>query len=124
MDIYKRIASIETQEEYEDMQNELVDRFGEIPTQVDNLMQIVLIKHAAHENFITEIKGDKREITMYMWPEAKIDVERIPILVREYRGKLKFVPDDKCFIYTPEDKSKDLIDIVKDVVEDLSTLKG
>lgn len=124
MDIYKRIASIETQEEYEDMQNELTDRFGEIPTQVDNLMQIVLIKHAAHENFITEIKGDKREITMYMWPEAKIDVERIPILVREYRGKLKFVADENCFIYYPEDKSRDLIDIVRDVVEDLSTLKG
>ena len=124
MDIYKRIASIETQEEYEDMQNELVDRFGEIPGQVDNLMQIVLIKHAAHENFITEIKGDKNEITMYMWPEAKIDVERIPILVREYRGRLKFVPDENCFKYYPEDKSRDLIDIVKDVVEDLSTLKG
>ena len=124
MDIYKRIASIETQEEYEDMQNELVDRFGEIPAEVDNLMKIVLIKHAAHENFITEIKGDKREITMYMWPEAKIDVERIPILVREYRGKLKFVADENCFIYVPEDKSKDLIEIVRDVVEDLSTLKG
>lgn len=124
MDIYKRIASIESQEEYEDMQNELVDRFGDIPTQVDNLMQVVLIKHAAHENFITEIKGSKKEITMYMWPEAKIDVERIPILVREYRGKLKFVPDDNCFIYEPEDKSKDLIEIVRDVVEDLSTLKG
>ena len=124
MDIYKRIASIETQEEYEDMQNELVDRFGEIPTQVDNLMKIVLIKHAAHENFITEIKGNKNKITMFMWPEAKIDVERIPILVREYRGKLKFVPDDNCFEYYPEDKSRDLIEIVRDVVEDLSTLKG
>lgn len=124
MDIYKRIASIETQEEYEDMQNELVDRFGEIPTQVDNLMQIVLIKYAAHQNFITEIKGNKEKITMYMWPEAKIDVERIPILVREYRGKLKFVADDKCFIYTPDDKTKGLIEIVRKVVEDLSTLKG
>ena len=124
MDIYKRIASIETDEEYEDMQNELVDRFGEIPKEVDNLMQIVLIKHAAHENFITEIKGDKEQIRMYMWSEAKIDVERIPILVREYRGKLKFVPDDNFFVYEPDDKSKSLIDIVKDVVEDLSTLKG
>ena len=101
-----------------------MDRFGEIPTEVDNLMQIVLIKHSAHENFIIEIKGDKEQIKMYMWPEAKIDVERIPILVREYRGKLKFVPDDNSFIYYPEDKSRDLIDIVRDVVEDLSTLKG
>ncbi len=124
MDVYKRIASIETEEEYEDMQSELVDRFGEIPSQVDNLMQIVLIKHKAHENFITEITGNKNKIKMYMWPEAKIDVERIPILVREYRGKLRFVPDDKCFVYKPDDKSRDLIEIVKDVVEDLSTLKG
>ena len=49
MDVYKRIAGIETQEEYEDMQDELIDRFGEMPRQVENLLKIVLIKATAHE---------------------------------------------------------------------------
>ncbi len=125
MDIYKRIASIETDEEYEDMQSELVDRFGEIPKQVSNLMQIVLIKNRAHENYITEITGNKKELKLFMWPEAKIDVERIPILVREYRGKLRFMPgDEPYFVYTPDSSDKELIEIVKDVANDLSTLKG
>ena len=60
MDVYKRIAGIETVEEYEDMQDELVDRFGDIPTQVENLMQAVLLKAKAHKVYITEITGNKK----------------------------------------------------------------
>ena len=44
MDIYKRIAGIETVEEYEDMQDELLDRFGDIPIQVENLLKVILLK--------------------------------------------------------------------------------
>ena len=60
MDVYKRIAGIETLEEYEDMQDELIDRFGDIPNQVENLLQIVLLKAAAHKAFVTEISGNKK----------------------------------------------------------------
>ena len=35
LDIYKRIAAIESQEEVEDMKDELLDRFGDIPRKVE-----------------------------------------------------------------------------------------
>ena len=38
LDIYKRISGIENQEEYMDMQDELIDRFGDIPKPVENLL--------------------------------------------------------------------------------------
>ena len=67
MDIYKRIAGIETDEEYEDMQDELIDRFGDIPSQVENLLQVVLLKAAAHKVYITEISGTKDKMKIMMW---------------------------------------------------------
>ena len=42
--MYKRIADIETEEEWQDMQDELIDRFGDMPKAVQNLLDIVLLR--------------------------------------------------------------------------------
>lgn len=124
MDIYKRIAGIETMEEYEDMQDELLDRFGDIPNQVENLLQIVLLKNAAHQAYVTEISGHKNRIKLTMWKDAEVDVERIPILVREYKGRLKFMPkDEPYFIFEPKPGTGTVIENARKLVESLSTLK-
>lgn len=124
MDIYKRIAGIETMEEYEDMQDELLDRFGDIPNQVENLLQIVLLKNAAHQAYVTEISGHKNRIRLTMWKDAEVDVERIPILVREYKGRLKFMPkDEPYFIFEPKPGTGTVIENARKLVESLSTLK-
>lgn len=123
MDIYKRIAGIETDEEYEDMQDELIDRFGDIPSQVENLLQVVLLKAAAHKVYITEISGTKDKMKIMMWKQAKIDVERIPILVREYKGRLKFVTGDTpYFVYSPKPDDDNVIGRAGKLVESMSTL--
>ena len=123
MDIYKRIAGIETNEEYEDMQDELIDRFGDIPSQVENLLQVVLLKAAAHKVYITEISGTKDKMKIMMWNQAKIDVERIPILVREYKGRLKFVTGDTpYFVYSPKPDDDNVIGRAGKLVESMSTL--
>ena len=123
MDIYKRIAGIETDEEYEDMQDELIDRFGDIPSQVENLLQVVLLKAAAHKVYITEISGTKDKMKIMMWNQAKIDVERIPILVREYKGRLKFVTGDTpYFVYSTKPDDDNVIGRAGKLVESMSTL--
>ena len=123
MDIYKRIAGIETMEEYEDMQDELLDRFGDIPNQVENLLQIVLLKNAAHQAYVTEISGNKNRIKLTMWKDAEVDVERIPILVREYKGRLKFVTGDTpYFVYSPKPDDDNVIGRAGKLVESMSTL--
>lgn len=123
MDIYKRIAGIENNEEYEDMQDELIDRFGDIPVQVENLLQVALLKAAAHRAYVTEVSGNKDRLKLVMWIDAKIDVERIPILVREYKGRLKFVPGDvPYFTYTPRQSADNVVRRAGKLIESLSTL--
>lgn len=124
MDIYKRIAGIETPEEYEDMQDELIDRFGDIPSQVESLLQVVMLKAAAHKAFVTEISGNKDKIKILMWPKADIDAERIPILVREYKGRLKFINKEQPgFEYFPKQDDDNVIARAKKIIDSLSTLK-
>ena len=90
LDIYKRIASIETHEECEDMKEELLDRFGEIPRSVDNLLRVALIRMRAHKLFVTEIKAKNNLIKVTMKPDAQINVEGIPMLIKSYKKNLTF----------------------------------
>ena len=90
LDIYKRIASLENEAECEDMKAELLDRFGNVPKSVDNLIHISLIRVLAHERYVTEIKGKVGGITFYMEPYAPVHVERLPILLEKYKGFLQF----------------------------------
>ena len=97
LDIYKRIASIETREELLDMEDELVDRFGDLPRSAMNLLNIALLKAKAHNAYVTEIKGGKKGVRIRMYPQAKIDAARIPDIVNEYQGMLKFTVETQPF---------------------------
>lgn len=90
LDIYKRIAGIENVRERDDMKDELLDRFGEIPKSVDNLLRIALIRVAAHGLFMTEIKGKNERITFTFRPDAKVDPAGIPQLLKKYGKDLAF----------------------------------
>ena len=92
LDIYKRIAGIEDEKECDDMREELLDRFGEIPKSAENLLRIALIRSHAHHLYITELKGKNEVLQMILRPDAPIVVENIPILLQEYGGKMTFEP--------------------------------
>ena len=85
LDIYKRIAGIESKSECDDMKEELIDRFGSIPTSVENLLRVALIRVEAHSLFITEIKGKNEEIIFYIRPDAKIKAETIPLFLQRHQ---------------------------------------
>ncbi len=72
LDIYKRIAGIESQQEYDDMLEELIDRFGEPPKAVLNLLAIARLKALAHQGYITEIKQMQREIRITLYENAHL----------------------------------------------------
>ncbi len=90
LDIYKRIAGIETIRERDDMKDELLDRFGTIPVSVENLLRIALIRVAAHRLYMTELKGKKERIIFTFRQDAPIAAERIPGFLKPYGDKMRF----------------------------------
>ncbi|MCM1568676.1 MAG: transcription-repair coupling factor, partial [Roseburia sp.] len=90
LDIYKRIAGIENEKEKEDMLDELLDRFGEAPKSVDNLLRIALIRVVAHSLYLSEIKGKNERIVFTFRPDARINPAGIPGLIEKYGRALSF----------------------------------
>jgi transcription-repair coupling factor (superfamily II helicase) len=103
LDIYKRIAGIESQQDYDDMLEELLDRFGELPKAVLNLLAIARLKALAHQGYVTEIKQFGKEVQITLYEKAKLDPAGIPILMQKYRRGLTFKPGpEPKFILTIE----------------------
>ena len=126
--IYKRIAGIETEEEAEEMLEELIDRFGEPPKSVQNLLTIARLKFLAHSLYIKEINQKGNELKLIMYEKAKINPLMIPEIVQKNTPFLTFVADSKnpYFIYqlngNSREKGKDVIDILKNLLEVMSVL--
>ncbi len=92
LDIYKRIASIEDQAECEDMREELVDRFGESPKSVENLLRIALIRKQAHTLYLSDVQGKNELLTFKFIQNAPVRIENLPQILEHYQGKMTFCP--------------------------------
>lgn len=89
LDMYKRIAQIQKEEEFLDLQEELLDRFGELPNSVNNLLNIALIKARCHELYITNFVQKGNEVKMVLYQKAKINTDVIPLLIEKNKPRLK-----------------------------------
>lgn len=122
LDVYKRIAEIETEPERDDMVDELIDRFGEPPQSVCNLLEIALLKAKAHDAYITAIVEKANQIRITMFPQAKVATDKISDLLAAYQGKLRFVLETTpYFVY--QQKEEPLLRQLSELVNEMQKIK-
>ena len=103
LDIYKRIAGIETQQDYDDMLEELLDRFGEPGKAVLNLLAIAKLKAIAHQGYVTEIKQTGKTVRFTLYEKARLNTEGFPALMQKHRRGLQFKNEQEPkFILEPQ----------------------
>ena len=90
LDMYKRIASIQNVEEYGEMLDELIDRFGELPKPAANLLLVALIRAEAHEAGVVQLVHKEKETRIYMHERADVDVAAIPDFLAVYGKRMQF----------------------------------
>ena len=128
LDIYKRIVAIESEEELEDMTEELIDRFGDIPKKVQQLLVIASLKSLAHSVYVTAIEQKGEEIRFTMYEKAKIDPSGIPKFLDSYKNDLIFRAEEPpYFLYCRKGRNKksnteNVLDTVRRILEDLKKL--
>ncbi len=128
LDMYKRIAGVETDEEAEEILAELIDRFGEPPQPVENLLTVAKLKGMAHQTYIKEVVQKEKELKITMYEHADIDLARIPELVTACAPALKFVADAKnpYFSYlldsNSREKNRDTVEVLKQLLLQMKML--
>lgn len=128
LDIYKRIAAIENEEEKEDMLEELIDRYGDVPKKVQQLLEVAQLKAEAHRVYVTDIQQKDEAFRFVMYERAKVKVERIPELIERYKGDLQFKTDaSPYFLYQKlgknrKEKEENPISVVKNILNNIKFL--
>lgn len=115
MDIYRRIARIRTEDMASEMLDELIDRYGDPPKPVANLITVALLRSAAAPEGITDISYKEGALRLSM---PKPNLGKIAILCGEERfwQKLIFSPGEKPYLSYKLKKGEDLLKIAKDIV--------
>ncbi|MBQ6893813.1 MAG: transcription-repair coupling factor [Clostridia bacterium] len=109
MEMYKKIALIETEEDLEDITDELIDRFGEFGKPVKNLINISLIRHMAQRADITLVKFENNEIRIFA---DKFDIARWSSVAYELDNRVRFVTSIKTYVSCKLKKGEDVLKVL------------
>ena len=88
MDLYRRIALVRTEEEADDLMDEIIDRFGDPPPQVHSLVQVALLRGEAGAVGVTDIAQKSGALRFLL---EDFDLERVSAIyaLPQFRGRLR-----------------------------------
>ena len=119
MDLYRRIARIRTSGDGDDMTDELIDRYGDPPRQVNNLISVALLRGRAAACSITEITQKGGGLAFAL---DRFQLEAIAALAGQYPGRMLFSPGDKPVLTLKLKKGEDPLRSAAQVVERYAAL--
>lgn len=119
IEVYKKIAAIESLEDLMDVQEELEDRFSDIPDSVNNLMTIAYVRSIGKRLGIEEIKEAKDEIVMTFESKDRIHPELAKAILNSYMKFITFKLGEKPAIaFKLKDvRAIDKLKVLKDFFE-------
>ncbi|WP_025270510.1 DEAD/DEAH box helicase [Hippea sp. KM1] len=77
VEIYKRLANIKSQDELEELKNELVDRFGRFVEPVENLFLLASLKIASQEVYVKKLSISDKGVIVEFYIDADIDTDKL-----------------------------------------------
>lgn len=117
LEVYKKIAAISTEEEYLEMQEELLDRYSDMPQCVGNLVDISYLKTLASGLGADSLEEDGKELRLHFRPDAPVDPGILLKLVLEMGKGARLIPkEDTLRLVIPfpvEKKEKDSVRLVR-----------
>jgi transcription-repair coupling factor (superfamily II helicase) len=94
MDLYRRMAAIRNQEDADDLLDEIIDRYGDPPKGVLNLIDIALLRAKAQQVGIQDIRQKAGDVLFTL---ANLDFEAVTALCADpdYKARVQFVASAK-----------------------------
>ena len=91
LDVYRKISRCETEEEFDDLKDELKDRFGEFPKELENLIFIAKLKIKAHKYYVSYLTIKRKLVTITFVENHKIDGQSVVDIVNKYCGAIRVI---------------------------------
>jgi len=90
LNIYKRISVIGNERDFHDCLDELIDRFGEVPACVQNLLDVALLKASAHDVLIETVAEKQGAVILAFAKDSELSGRAIGELIKRNKGKVYY----------------------------------
>ena len=118
IELYQNIALCKTEEDVQNVTDEIIDRYGKLEIEIENLLNIARIKNYAREKNVLKVL-QKRENIVFQFDETKFNFDCVDRLVKKYRNRIRFSPGREPYItYKIEKMDK----ILEEVIEFLKSI--
>ncbi|MCD7731076.1 MAG: transcription-repair coupling factor [Oscillospiraceae bacterium] len=118
LDIYRKIAGLQTKEDSMDLIDELIDRYGDPPKAIQGLITVALLRNMAGSMGITEVTQRNGMMLFYVKTAA---MEQIQALVKAFKGRVTVNGSEKPYIavkIAKEDRPAELMESVINIMHE------
>lgn len=122
MSLYRRLSDLQEHSDIESFAAELIDRFGPIPQEVENLLQIVGIKNLCKKAGVSKVEAGPKGAVIEYFKNTPPNVAGLMAWMTEQRGTVKLRPDQKITVVRTWDKPEQRIKGVQSIMRELSNL--
>ena len=109
IEIYQDIAGAKTEEDIQNIIDEIIDRYGEMPEEVYNLLEIARIKNLCRKANVTKLQQKQNDVVIYF---KTLSDEALRDIILKYKTKVRFSPGEKPYVTLRIEK-----DVVKEIKE-------
>ncbi len=126
LEIYKKISLINNQDTFNDVQDEIEDRFGDLPRCVQALLDVALVKSKAHAMDIVSIAEKQKNIVVTFRAHANVDTAKITKLLTEKDSPYMFTSAEEPYITIRKTlgNGKNSLDCIKIFIDSLNKVES
>jgi transcription-repair coupling factor (superfamily II helicase) len=123
IEMYKKIASISNQQDLFDIEEEIEDRFGDIPTMVRNLLSIAYVKQQAQVCGISNISQRNNNIAIKFKTDKFIKPQAAMQIASDYKSRILFTASEQPYftLKGTDEKPEELLKEIRNIVEKISS---
>ncbi len=125
LDVYRKISKCVKEEEFDDLKDELKDRFGDFPKELENLIFIAKLKIKAHKYYITHLNIKRKLVSITFAKVHKVDGQSVVDIVNKYVGTIRVINSTQVsLVYRAKDEDMPTIERSLKIAENIiSSLK-
>ncbi len=115
IEIYQNIALCKSEEDIQNVVDEIIDRYGHMPEEIENLLEITRIKNLCRQVGIIKISQKTNNVLFYC-DEQKFNGENVEKIIKQYKTRVQFSPGKNSYI-TLKNIDKNIINEIKEFLK-------
>ena len=114
------MARAESVEDFDDLRDELRDRFGPVPTLVENLLQAMNVRRQMRELMIMSAVLRANQLTVRFHPQAPVDAALLGALVNANRSRMRLAPNAQLTVRIENRNYEELFEELEPILQALA----